>query len=273
MITSLAAQTAVEGAAKVIRIKGSARYMTPSAGWQPLNVGAVLAPGTLVQTSNEKNACVDIVLGDVNAAVATPASYKPSIPSSMAPGYTYQPSAEQNVVRLWENTALGIDKLTTTQTGDEVVTDTQLDLKQGRISGNVKKMSAASKYEVKLPNGVAGIRGTVYDIRAEGVVQVLVGSVVVAWVDSKSGNVGTQVVMGGQQYDARTGQITPLDPQAMKGFEGTLAAMRTAGKPQPVTMASDRTIHYVSPKGPPFTPPGPPPVIPPRGQGGGPGGN
>ena len=27
-------------------------------------------------------------------------------------------------------------------------------------------MSAASKYEVKIPNGVAGVRGTLYDIQA-----------------------------------------------------------------------------------------------------------
>ena len=70
---------------------------------------------------------------------------------------------------MWENTLLGIDKLTVTQTGADVVTETQLDLKAGHIFGMVKKMSAASKYEVKIPNGVAGIRGTVYDISAEGV--------------------------------------------------------------------------------------------------------
>ena len=79
------------------------------------------------------------------------------------------------MVRIWENTLLGIDKLTETQTGADVVTETQLDLKAGHIFGTVKKMSAASKYEVKIPNGVAGIRGTVYDISAEGVVKVSVG--------------------------------------------------------------------------------------------------
>ena len=69
-------------------------------------------------------------------------------------------AAEQNIVRMWENTLLGVDKLTFTQTGADVVTETQLDLKAGHIFGMVKKMSAASKYEVKIPNGVAGIRGT-----------------------------------------------------------------------------------------------------------------
>src|SRR5690349_24996818 len=96
---------------------------------------------------------------------------------------SYQPSVDQNVVRIWENSAVGIDKLTSMQTGAEAVTETQLDLKAGRITGSVKKMSAASKYEVKLPNGVAGIRGTTYDITADGLIKVYVGSVVVATVD------------------------------------------------------------------------------------------
>ena len=69
---------------------------------------------------------------------------------------TYQPTAEQNIVRLWENTLMGVDKLTEMHTGADVVTETQLDLKAGHITGSVKKMSAASKYEVKMPNGVAG---------------------------------------------------------------------------------------------------------------------
>ncbi len=38
------------------------------------------------------------------------------------------------MVRIWENTLLSIDKLTVTQTGADVVTETQLDLKAGHIS-------------------------------------------------------------------------------------------------------------------------------------------
>jgi len=57
---------------------------------------------------------------------------------------TYQPAAEQNMVRIWENSRLGLDKLTSTETGANVVTETQLDLQAGHIFGSVKKMSAAS---------------------------------------------------------------------------------------------------------------------------------
>ena len=122
------------------------------------------------------------------------------------------PTAGQNIVRMWENTLLSIDKLTGMENGADVVTDTQLDLKAGHIFGIENKMSAASKYEVKIPNGVAGIRGTVYDISAEGVVKVWAGSVVLAYVGPE-GTVATQVIMGSQQFDARTGVLTHLsDP-------------------------------------------------------------
>lgn len=128
------------------------------------------------------------------------------------------------------------------QTGAETVTETQLDLKAGRITGSVKKMSAASKYEVKLPNGVAGIRGTTYDISADGVVKVYVGSVVVAVVDPKTGNVVTQVVSGGQQYDTRSNQLTPLPASDVPDI-GT----RYVEGNVPTSFASDRTVVTVSP--------------------------
>ena len=162
-------------------------------------------------------------------------------------GGSYQPTADQNVVRLWENSALGIDKLSSMQTGADVVTDTQLDLKAGRVTGNVRKMSAASKYEIKLPNGVAGIRGTLYDIYAEGIVKIFVGSAVAAAVDSKSGNVSTQTVMGGQQYDMRSNQVTPISSADMSNMDALIAALVLPQVTAPTVLASDKTVEPISP--------------------------
>ena len=155
---------------------------------------------------------------------------------------SYQPTAEQNALRIWENTLLGVDKLTSTRTGADVVTETQLDLKAGHITGSVKKMSAASKYEVKIPNGVAGIRGTIYDITVEGVVKVLSGSVVLAYV-GPNGSVVTQVVNGPQQFDARTGVLSPLSAGSqgdLESLERQLLAMGVA--PGPVPVSADMTL-------------------------------
>lgn len=252
---------AQDAAAKVVRVKGPARYTTGNNVWQPVHPGDILHPGTVVQTSTEEGSYVDLVLGDLNAAVPQPVTYRPSIPSSMASAnMSFRPSAEQNVVRIWANSALGIDKLTAMQTGAETVSETQLDLKQGRITGNVKKMSAASKYEVKLPNGVAGVRGTLFDIQAIGIVKVYIGSMVVAWVDPKTQNVTTQTVMGGQAYDAPNNQVSPLSPATMSELEAVSMAMLVApgGVTVPTSLAFDHTAIGMSPVGAnPASVPGP----------------
>jgi hypothetical protein len=233
LVSTLAAQTANQSAAKVVRIKGAARYVGGSNAGQLLKVGDLVKPGSVIQTADKSR--VDFALGDGSAPAA----------SGAAGGLgSYQPTVEQNVVRMWENTVLGIDKLNVTQTGADEVTDTQLDLKAGHIFGMVKKMSAASKYEVKIPIGVAGIRGTVYDISAEGIVKVLSGSVVLAYV-AKDGTVATQVINGNQMFDAPQNVLKPLPAFEAKGMDTTMTEVRPHPRP------------------PPRPPPGPPPWVPP----------
>jgi len=245
MVSTLAAQTV--GSAKVIRVKGPARYTTGNNIWQPLSVGANLVPGTVVQTSTEHGSYVDLVLGDESAAVPQPIVYKPMIMSSRsAASTTYQPSTDQNIVRIWENSALGVEKLTSMQTGAEVVTETGLDLKAGRITGSIKKMSAASKFEVKLPNGVAGIRGTIFEMTTE-IVKIFVGQAVVASVESKTGNVTTQTVVGGQQYDARSNQVTQLPSSEIRAGTEMAAALRYVELAVPTVFASDKAVVGASP--------------------------
>src|ERR1041385_6415801 len=181
MVTSVTAQSVIQGKARVVRIGGHARFTTGNNVWQPLHVGDIVKAGTVIQTENKEGAFVDLVLGDGSGSLGVASSGGGASAAAASP-IAYRPSAEQNVVRIWQNSALGIDKLTSTDTGADMVTDTQLDLRAGRVMGTVKKMNAASKYEIKLPNGVAGIRGTFYDITADGVVRVSSGSVVLAYM-------------------------------------------------------------------------------------------
>jgi hypothetical protein len=203
MVTSLAAQEQQQVAAKVVRIKGIARYTTGNNIWQPLKVGAVVKAGTVIQTGIEKESYVDVVLGEGEAA-ATPITYN-SAPSPSAsstpPPQSYQGKAKQSVIRIFDNSVVGIDKLTCVQTGAEEVTDTELDLKLGHIFFNVKKLSAASKFEIKLPNGVAGIRGTCGEVWAVGKIAVGAGTVVVSFVNSKTGEIKTETVEAGKFFD------------------------------------------------------------------------
>jgi FecR-like protein len=247
MISTATAETAgqgKQGRAKVIRMKGQARYTTGNSVWQPLRVGDVIKPGAIIQTSKGKGDFVDLALGDGNGPIASSGSG--SGPSVMITPISYQPRTEQNFVRVWENSLLGVDKLTTLDTGADVVSDTQLDLKAGHIFGVVKKMSAASRYEVKIPNGVAGIRGTVYDITADGEVRVSSGSVVIAYVGA-DGTVVTQVVSAGQQFDARTGLVTPIPPGELERMLRNEGESHGGESSHRTTFTYDHTIYHVSP--------------------------
>jgi len=240
MVTNLAAQTVQQGFAKVVYIKGSARYTTGTPGsdpWQPLKVGTMLKPGMTVQTAS--GSYVDLVLNNANA-VATP------VPVASNNLMSARPKVEQDAIRLRENTVLSIDKLTIAQTGVDTVTDTQLDLKAGRIFGTVKKMSAASRYEIKIPNGVAGIRGTIYELSADGVLDVLDGSVWLSYL-GPDGKPIVKEVPAGYEFDARTGQVTPIPDFQREQMISDASIMHLPLLTRPTEFTYDHTIYYVSP--------------------------
>jgi hypothetical protein len=240
-IPSLSAET-TDGIAKVVAVGGHARYFLPGdSKSHDLSPGMVLKPGTIIQTASGAGNYVDIVLNNSHAIEAPEAT-----PSEIA-SYSQKPMAEQDGIRLKENTVLSIDKLTVTQTGADTVTDTELDLKAGKILGTVKKLSPTSKYEVKVPNGVAGIRGTIYSLSANGILQVLTGAVVLAYV-GPDGNVVTQVVNAGEQFDINTGLITPISAPNMGDIIHDAVQFRTFFNNQPTTyVAPDHRIYYISP--------------------------
>ena len=160
--SSVMAQTVKPCIVTVVRIQGQARYSLGDNAWHPLVVGKVLGAGAIIQSA--VNSSVDIVLS--GSAVAMPQASPAPDTITFAPDpnvrgmVSYKPMVEQNVIRLWGNTVLAVDKLTQFDTGVQTVSDTELDLRAGRIFFNVKKMSATSQFIIKIPNGVAGIRGS-----------------------------------------------------------------------------------------------------------------
>ena len=217
--------------AKVVRLKGAARYSTGNNIWLTLHQGDVLKPGTVIQTASEST--VDVILGSENE-IATPT------PVIRRFNYTSE-DAQQNIVRLRENTVLALDKVNFEQTGADVVTDIQLDLRSGRIFGNVKKLSAASRFEVKLPNGVAGIRGTVFDLSANGLLTVFFGSVVISYYDSTNTLV-TKTVNAGWVLDLSNGNLSPL-PAGSHGDSD----LPPGPTPPPTYITVDHTVTPISP--------------------------
>jgi len=206
LLAASAAQAAV-GKAVVRAVRGTASYSEQGGDWKPLKVGNTLQPGASVKTGVASR--VDLFLGDNGP-----------------------------VVRILEDTTLGLDKLDFDRTGADTVIETQLDLRQGTIQGVVRKLAAASKYEVKTPNTVAGIRGTEYQISADGTLHVKTGSVMVAYTNPVSKRISTHLVNEGQTF------VPPLRPE-LPDATPTVRATREG-----------EVIWDI-----PFPPPGPPIVV------------
>jgi len=240
-----AQSTTAQGYATIVRIEGEARYSAGDNVWHPLTVGQTLGPGNVIQTAVDSK--VDLVLGDKIAdhVVPVPDKVAMATDNEIRGMVSYQAVAEQNVIRMEGDTVLAIDKLLISNMGVDAVSDTELDLRQGTIFGNVKKLSAASLYQIKTPNGIAGVRGTTFIISANGDITVLSGSMVAAHTDS-NGHVTTVVLGPGDQYDPRTGQVTHLTPQEFKKALRTAIFIITLQKGI-ISFAHDQTILYVSP--------------------------
>lgn len=246
MVSTLSAQTAQDGFAKVVSLKGAARTMPDG---KAIKVGAILKPGTIIQTAADSY--VDLVLNNARAtqglgSALTDEASTTSTSTSASGDSSYKPKVVQDAIRIFENSVMSLDKLSVTRTGAEPVSETQLDLKAGRIFGTVKKISAASIYEVKVPNGVAGIRGTIFLIGADGTLSVLTGAVVISFVNN--GAVVTKEVPAGYQFIPTTGEVVPITSPLLKQLV-QLAKRFSQYLPEfPATSyIHDGTIYNVSP--------------------------
>ena len=215
------------GMATVVRISGTARYSLGDGKWHPLVVGKILAEGSVIQTDSD--ATLDIVLGK-NLLMPQAGSVPNRISEAADPNVrglvSYKASAEQNAVRLTGDTVLAIDKLTVSDTGEDSVSDTELDLRQGGIYTSVKKLSGASQYLIKIPNGMAGARKTLFYIDAAGKCSVLNNSVVLSLI-SGDGKPETVVVGEGKEFNPQSGQTSPLSPDLINNLDQIFKALRT----------------------------------------------
>jgi hypothetical protein len=234
------------GFVTIVRIEGEARYSAGDNVWHPLVAGQALGAGNVIQTSADSK--VDVVLGEkfTGHIVGSPDKVAPAPDAAVRDMVSYRARTEENVIRMEGDTVLAIDKLLISNTGVDAVSDTELDLRQGTIFGNVKKISAASQYLIKTPNGIAGIRGTTFLLSANGDITVISGSMVASHVGP---NGTSTVVLGpGEQYNPRNGQVTRLTPQELRHAEKTAVFIVTLEEGI-ISFAHDRTIIYVSPNG------------------------
>jgi hypothetical protein len=248
VISGASAQTAMQGYGTVARVSGEASYSLGDNVWHPLLAGKQLPVGSTVRTGHD--GIVDVVLGkDVSLPQA---AWQPSrisfAPDAPVRGMiNYKPSAQQNVIRVTPNTVISIDKLTVTDTGADTVSDTELNLKQGKIYASVKKLTGASQYLIKIPNGIAGVRGTLFSISADGSISCFesAGGGVVLSTVMPDGSTKTFLVTPGQMLDS-SGHALPIPADLMNNLNGIFTALRTMYF-QVVDFSFDQTRCYVSP--------------------------
>ncbi len=119
-----------EGKATIKAIHGTVEYLDNGA-WVPARVNMKFGPGAAIRTAADGTA--DMSINGLSSAA-----------------------------RITNNTVLRIPTMSYVGSEREGDRTTLLNLETGSIIGNVKKITANSRYEITTPHGVAGIRGTDY---------------------------------------------------------------------------------------------------------------
>ena len=166
-----------------------------SGKWLPLQTGEMLKSGAVVKTGAKSRA--DLFLG-INGSM----------------------------LRLAANTELKFTRLAIEQSTIEPIAQTEMELISGRVIGNVRKLPMGSSYVIKTPMGVADIKGTVYDINADGELIVLSGKV--RYTDNANGKevliasggkyVGGREVKAADDEKAESAAAAPTDSTGFPGF-------------------------------------------------------
>jgi hypothetical protein len=112
----------------------------------------------------------------------------------------------KSTLRISQNTAVTLTKMEAFGVTADSDTDTVLDLQAGTVLGEVKKLSLASRYDIRVPNGTASIRGGDFQVSvvpqagtAATVTFTAVTGTVVASVIVK-GRSSVQVLHAGQSW-------------------------------------------------------------------------
>jgi len=154
-----------QGNALVQTVHGEAKMTVDGKNWIPLQVGSLLKTGTTVKTGTAGR--TDLFLG-INGSM----------------------------LRLVGGTELTFSRLAIKESPIEPIAQTEMILKSGRAIGSVRKLPMGSSYVIKTPKGEAKVKGTVYDINAEGELVVVTGKV--KYTDKTTGK--EVLIASGEKY-------------------------------------------------------------------------
>ena len=197
---------ALPGRAEVKKVTGKATVAKGGGAAITLAEGMVLGTGDTIATG--ANSTVDLNLG-----------------------------LNGDVLRVEPDSTLLLDQLEVVSTGN-VVVNTKLNVTKGDVTANViNKLSKASKYEVRTPGGVAGIRGTIYRASVGSGTSVIHGAV--SWTPT-----------GGASVNLYTGQgILPGAPAPVAlalAFSSTIATSVSASTTATIPTQAANTLNTIA---------------------------
>jgi hypothetical protein len=239
---------------QVVKVEGSAQYSTDGRTWQNLHEGDVLNPGAVIRTAEKS--VVDVMLGEEGSAGGSfTGPNLQSIPGGGAAGAGGDAggagggSEEQraNIVRIFQSTVMGVDKLTLDRTGVDEVSETQLDLRAGQIMMNVKKLSKDSRFEIKVPNGVAGIKGSGGIITSPFNVKWFSGSLQGEKV-LPDGTLFPFTLGAWQQFDSANNQVSTMSDLEKSQYASLFDSLQPPNVAGPSTVTKFINLNCISPE-------------------------
>ena len=199
-----AEEGSVQGKAIVRAVHGNVEY-NPGSGFVPLKINTELDAGALIRTGPDSSA--DLSVNGLTSAL-----------------------------RIEAETTVAIPTMTRSDTSRDADHETMLDLQDGAILGNVKKISANSRYEIKTPHGIAGIRGTDYHVKSrlepDGRHRVtftsISGQVTVSAVVDPGGPPVVKVLRDGESWTPGYGDVQPTPIYELQSLESEIGALVAA---------------------------------------------
>jgi hypothetical protein len=230
----------VEGKAVARAVHNNVEYQA-NGSWTPLRPNMELNPGVKLRTGPDSSADLSV-------------------------------NGNTSTVRIQENTTMVIPEMFRVGPVRGADTDTTLDLQLGTVLGNVKKLSASSRYEIRTPHGVAGIRGTDFQVT---VVMETGGGYVVTFT-SVTGELTVSAVINpgeapvvkvlrtGESWTPGNGDVLPTPPQVIQAALAEINSFPQGGEGN-VNLPTPPHIPVFPSGGPPNglpSPPATPPTTP-----------
>ena len=200
-----------DGQALVQTVSGEAKFSVDGDKWLPLQTGQLLKTGAVVKTGAKARA--DLFLG-INGSL----------------------------LRLDEETELKFNRLAIKVSPIEHMAETEMELRSGRVIGNVRKLPMGSSYVLNTPKGVADVKGTVYDINADGELIVVSGKV--NYTDNATGKevliasgekyVGGRELKAADDEKAESAASAPTNAPGFPGFTISVPLRQGVWETQPI---------------------------------------